>query len=69
MQVEGVDHGGVVEEVGDALAASIPAQQGTAIVHGDYRLDNVVLDDDGASPPSWTGRSARSETPWPTSGC
>jgi aminoglycoside phosphotransferase (APT) family kinase protein len=48
MQVEGVDHGGVVEEVGDALAASIPAQQGTAIVHGDYRLDNVVLDDDGA---------------------
>ena len=27
------------------LAARIPDQQGVAIVHGDYRLDNTVLDD------------------------
>jgi aminoglycoside phosphotransferase (APT) family kinase protein len=48
MAVEGVDHGGMVEKVGAELAASIPAQQGTSIVHGDYRLDNVVLNDDGS---------------------
>lgn len=47
MKVEGVDHGGLVEEVGAALAANVPDQQGTAIVHGDYRLDNTVLGDDG----------------------
>ena len=29
------------------LSAKIPEQQGVAIVHGDYRLDNTVLDDDG----------------------
>ena len=48
MQVEGVDHGGLVEWVGDALAKRIPKQQRTSVVHGDYRLDNVVLDDQGA---------------------
>jgi aminoglycoside phosphotransferase (APT) family kinase protein len=47
MRVEGVDHGGLVEAVGDDLAESIPAQQRASIVHGDYRLDNTVLDDDG----------------------
>jgi len=47
MKVEGVDHGGLVEDVGDALAAQIPAQQRTSVVHGDYRLDNTVLGDDG----------------------
>ncbi len=46
MQVEGIDHGGIIEEVGDALGASIPFQQKVAIVHGDYRLDNTVLADD-----------------------
>jgi aminoglycoside phosphotransferase (APT) family kinase protein len=46
-QVEGVDHRAAVERVGEALAAQIPAQQGTSIVHGDYRLDNTVLDDGG----------------------
>lgn len=29
------------------LVAAIPEQQGSAIVHGDYRLDNLMLDDDG----------------------
>jgi aminoglycoside phosphotransferase (APT) family kinase protein len=47
MQVEGVDHGGLVERVSDELAARIPRQQRTSVVHGDYRMDNVVLSDDG----------------------
>ena len=32
----------------ELLAAKIPEQQGVAIVHGDYRLDNTVLDDEGS---------------------
>jgi aminoglycoside phosphotransferase (APT) family kinase protein len=47
MKVEGVDHGGLVERVGEELARRIPVQQRTSIVHGDYRMDNVVLDDRG----------------------
>ncbi|MEX0749527.1 MAG: phosphotransferase family protein [Dehalococcoidia bacterium] len=34
-------------ELARRLAASIPAESGEAIVHGDYRLDNCVLSDDG----------------------
>ena len=37
----------VVDRVHELLAARIPEQQGVSIVHGDYRLDNTVLDDDG----------------------
>ena len=48
MRVEGVDHGGLVEQVGDQLARLIPPQQRVAVVHGDYRLDNTVLDQRGA---------------------
>jgi aminoglycoside phosphotransferase (APT) family kinase protein len=47
MQVEGVDHGGLVERVGDELGRRVPPQQRTSVVHGDYRMDNVVLDDAG----------------------
>ena len=47
MSMEGVDHGGLVERVGEELARRVPPQQRTAIVHGDYRLDNVVLNDLG----------------------
>jgi aminoglycoside phosphotransferase (APT) family kinase protein len=47
MHVEGVDHAGLVESVGEQLAARIPAQQRTSVVHGDYRLDNTVLDAEG----------------------
>ena len=47
MAVAGVDHGRLIEEVGAALAADVPQQRGVAVVHGDYRLDNVVLDGDG----------------------
>jgi aminoglycoside phosphotransferase (APT) family kinase protein len=47
MHVEGVDHGGLIEAVGDQLAASIPDQQRVTVVHGDYRTDNTVLDQNG----------------------
>ncbi len=47
MQVEGVDHGGLVERVGDELGRRVPVQQRTSVVHGDYRMDTVVLDDSG----------------------
>ena len=48
MRVEGINHAGLVEAVGDQLAAQVPPQQRVAVVHGDYRLDNVVLDESGA---------------------
>jgi aminoglycoside phosphotransferase (APT) family kinase protein len=48
MAVDGVDQGDVVAEVGAQLAARIPPQQRVSIVHGDYRLDNTVLADDGS---------------------
>lgn len=47
MTVEGVEYGGIVEAVGDQLAGSIPKQQRVSVVHGDYRLDNTVLDSSG----------------------
>ena len=37
----------VIDRVHQLLADRIPDQQGEVIVHGDYRLDNTVLDDDG----------------------
>jgi aminoglycoside phosphotransferase (APT) family kinase protein len=36
-----------VDSVHDALLASVPEQGPAAIVHGDYRLDNCLLTDDG----------------------
>ena len=36
-----------IDRVHDELAARIPPQQGTSIVHGDYRLDNCMIGDDG----------------------
>lgn len=47
MHVDGVDHEGLIEDVGDQLAATIPKQQRVTVVHGDYRVDNTVLDDSG----------------------
>jgi aminoglycoside phosphotransferase (APT) family kinase protein len=37
----------LVDEMHDFLAARIPEQGPAAIVHGDYRLDNTMLGDDG----------------------
>jgi aminoglycoside phosphotransferase (APT) family kinase protein len=37
-----------VHRVHDRLAATVPEQVGTAIVHGDYRLDNCMLAEDGS---------------------
>ncbi len=37
-----------VDSVHDRLLTTAPVQQATTIVHGDYRLDNVLLDDEGA---------------------
>jgi aminoglycoside phosphotransferase (APT) family kinase protein len=35
------------DEVHRRLTAAIPTQQGAGIVHGDYRLDNVIFTSDG----------------------
>ena len=37
----------LIHEVHDSLASQIPEQQGVAIVHGDYRLDNCMVGPDG----------------------
>jgi len=37
----------VVDEVHDALAGRVPEQGAATIVHGDYRLDNCLLEPDG----------------------
>jgi aminoglycoside phosphotransferase (APT) family kinase protein len=34
----------VLDELGRALAAAVPEQVGVALVHGDLRLDNVIVD-------------------------
>lgn len=46
--VEGRDRNvPVVDEVHDLLAARVPEQGPATIVHGDYRLDNTLLGEDG----------------------
>jgi len=45
--VDDVDYGGLVDAVADQLLTSIPIQQRLSVVHGDYRLDNTVLDSQG----------------------
>jgi len=45
--VEGLDTAGIVRSAHDRLAATVPEQKSTTIVHGDYRLDNVVIGQDG----------------------
>ena len=37
----------VIDRAWEELSAKIPEQQGASIVHGDYRLDNTVLGEDG----------------------
>src|ERR1700761_6364428 len=36
-----------IDRVHERLSARIPAQEGASIVHGDYRLDNMILADSG----------------------
>jgi aminoglycoside phosphotransferase (APT) family kinase protein len=47
-QVEGMERQRNVDAIYERLAASLPEQQGATIVHGDYRLDNTMLGDDGS---------------------
>ena len=37
----------LIDEVHDALASEIPEQGPATVVHGDYRLDNCIVNDDG----------------------
>ncbi|MGI8631667.1 MAG: phosphotransferase family protein [Solirubrobacterales bacterium] len=37
----------LVDDVHDRLAQRVPEQGAATIVHGDYRLDNLILSDDG----------------------
>jgi aminoglycoside phosphotransferase (APT) family kinase protein len=37
----------LVDDLHDRLAARVPEQGPATIVHGDYRLDNMILDDSG----------------------
>jgi aminoglycoside phosphotransferase (APT) family kinase protein len=37
----------LVDQIHDELLAKVPDQGSAAIVHGDYRLDNCMTDDDG----------------------
>jgi aminoglycoside phosphotransferase (APT) family kinase protein len=37
----------VVDEVGELLAARLPEERESVLVHGDYRLDNAVLSEQG----------------------
>jgi aminoglycoside phosphotransferase (APT) family kinase protein len=45
--VEGLETAEPVRAAHERLAAAIPEQKETTIVHGDYRLDNVVIGADG----------------------
>jgi aminoglycoside phosphotransferase (APT) family kinase protein len=45
--VDGTPGPAIIDRVHDLLAAQVPEQQGVGIVHGDYRLDNTVIGDDG----------------------
>lgn len=38
----------LIEELAERLAARMPEERETVLVHGDYRLDNAVLGDDGS---------------------
>ncbi|MFD9005014.1 phosphotransferase family protein [Streptomyces sp. NPDC059582] len=42
---------GLARDLNDRLAGSIPKRQTTGIVHGDYRIDNVILSPDSSSAP------------------
>jgi len=45
--LDGLPGPAVIDRAWEELSAKIPEQLGVSIVHGDYRLDNTVLDDRG----------------------
>lgn len=45
--VPGQELPAVMERAHHALSSAVPPQMGSTVVHGDFRLDNVVLDADG----------------------
>jgi aminoglycoside phosphotransferase (APT) family kinase protein len=47
-QIAGSERLALVDRVYERLSGAIPEQEGVAIVHGDYRLDNTMLADDGS---------------------
>ena len=47
-QVEGVERVVAIDRVYERLCEAIPSQDGVTIVHGDYRLDNTMLSQDGS---------------------
>ena len=57
-----------VERLHSGLHEAIPQQSRTSIVHGDYRIDNTILDSDDptGSAPLWIGSSRRWGTRYPT---
>jgi len=66
MHVVGVDHGGLIESVGDELSARIPAQQRVSVVHGTIASTTRSSTPVAAYARSSTGRSARWATRSPT---
>ena len=59
----------LVDDVHRRLSERIPEQGPATIVHGDYRLDNMILSTPARSRRSSTGSSARSAIRSPTSAC
>jgi aminoglycoside phosphotransferase (APT) family kinase protein len=47
-QVEGAERLTLIDRLYERLSRAVPDQEGVAIVHGDYRLDNTMLADDGS---------------------
>ncbi len=47
-QIDGMPRVVEVDEVFETLSSDVPTQHGVSVVHGDYRLDNTMLADDGS---------------------
>jgi aminoglycoside phosphotransferase (APT) family kinase protein len=47
-QLEDVERVRLIDDVYERLRGSVPPQAATTVVHGDYRLDNTMLSDDGS---------------------
>jgi aminoglycoside phosphotransferase (APT) family kinase protein len=56
-----------IDAVHDRLATAVPEQGPAAIVHGDYRLDNCILDGDGNIGAVLDWELCTLGDPWPTS--